>query len=114
MYIYTFSQNALTFGKKPEPIKTNIEEYARIALGKGIFGILVKNPIKPDLFHLAEEQSGAIVGTGATAEKVVASVKEDIATTDIDTILAQIQVAKVECQGAREFELARFFGSIKN
>lgn len=114
MYIYTFSQNALTFGKKPESIKTNIEEYARVVLGKGIFGILVRNPIKPDLFHLAEEQSGAIVGTGATAEEVVTSVKQDIAATDIDTILAQIREAKVECQDAREFESAHFFGSIKN
>ena len=114
MYIFTFSQNALTFGKKPETIKTNIEEFARVSLGKGIFGILVKNPIKPDLFHLAEEQSGAIVGTGATAEEVVASVKQDIAATDIDMILAQILEAKVECRAAREFEPEHFFGSIKN
>lgn len=75
--IFTFISNAFQFGGTGKWSKTEVEEFERISLGKGFFGILVKNPIKK-LWHLAEESSGALVGTSSDKESMIKSVKKDI------------------------------------
>jgi hypothetical protein len=90
MEIFTLSSNPFKFGGTHDIIKTTVEEYERVNLGAGFYGILVKNTVK-DLYHLAEERSGALVGAGPSKEDLIGRVKSDILNGDRTFMLKQVE-----------------------
>lgn len=87
MQVYTVMPTAWALGGTKVNIKTTIDEYERISIGKGYYGILFKNPIK-NLWHLALENCGALIGTHKSRAILIKGVKKDVKGGD-ETLMAQ-------------------------
>lgn len=107
MEIYTYSPNPWKFGGTHDIIKTRIEEYERVEIGRGYFGILCKNPIK-NLWHLSLEQ-GAIIGTDKSKAKLLNKVRRDVHHGDEKIMEQQVERSISECDQAIEMEPEKFF-----
>lgn len=78
MEVYTFVSNPFRMGgPQHDVVKTKVEEYERIKIGKGYFGIVFKNSVKL-LWHVALEDCGALIMTDNTRQGAVNKVKLDV------------------------------------
>lgn len=111
MEIYTIMNTPFALGGTSKPIKTEIEEYERVYLGKGYYGILVKNP-KKKLFHIALE-SGAIIGTLSNRQKLIDRTKEDVASGDENIMAQQVEQSINQCKQAVLLSQEEFFSKFK-
>lgn len=107
MEVYTYCANPWKFGGTSDIIKTNIEEYERVNIGKDYFGILYKNPVK-NLWHISIEQ-GAIIGTSKNRAGLLRKVRRDVKTGDEKIMKQQIEKSISECEQAIEMEPIDFF-----
>jgi len=114
MEIYTYSSNPMRMGgRQYDIIKTNVENYERVELGKGYFGVVVKNPVK-EAFHLAEETSGALIGSDAKKMNLIKKVKKDVSTGDSEVMKKQIEQGAYERKSADLLEPSEFFRRFKH
>lgn len=114
MEVYTYRSNPFRIaGRQYDTIKTEIEEYRRISIGKGYFGILFKNTEK-NLWHIAIEDCGAIIWTDKNKEDGIKKVKDDVETGDPQIMKTQIKKGKDEIQGAILLSNADFFRKFKS
>jgi hypothetical protein len=100
-------------GPQHDIIKTNVENYERVELGKGYFGVVVKNPVK-EAFHLAEETSGALIGSDVRKMNLIKKVKKDVSTGDPEVMKIQIKQGKHEREIAISLESPEFFRRFKH
>jgi hypothetical protein len=100
-------------GRQYDTIKTEIEEYRRISIGKGYFGILFKNTEK-NLWHIALENCGAIIWTDKNKEDGIKKVKDDVETGNPQIMREQIEKAKNEIQSALLLSNSDFFRKFKS
>lgn len=110
--IYTYRSNPFGFGKSYDIMKTKVCEYERISIGKGYFGLIVKNPCK-ELWHMVEENCGAIIGTNGDRGKLIKQVKDDVEAGDEFTMKEQIIKGKAECARAQPLENKAFFSAFR-
>jgi hypothetical protein len=106
--IWTLVYNPFNFGPVNTPTATEIDEYERIAIGKGYYGLLVYNRIK-NLWHLAEEISGAIIGTNKSKTRLVNRVKIDVKSGDIELMKQQVTEGKDTGKYAKTVSQEEFF-----
>jgi hypothetical protein len=113
MEIFTYSSNPFKIGgPQRDVISTIIEKFERIDLGKGYFGILIKNPVLP-LFHMAEERSGALVGTLKSRAGLIKRIKNDIKAGEKEVMEEQVKIAMREKSQAIELSSRDFFSRFK-
>jgi hypothetical protein len=89
-------------------IRTNVDDYERIHLGKGIYGALIYNHVK-DLYHLAEEGCGAILMTGTCSQTIISMIKEDVKLRDMSDVGFQIHNGQRNRGLATQVCLTEFF-----
>jgi hypothetical protein len=80
-------------GPSYSPLKTEIEEYERIDIGAGYYGILFHND-HVNLWHMAQEDCGALIGTSESRAKLIKSIKKDVSGGDSRTMKLQIEMGK--------------------
>jgi len=112
MEVYTCSPNPWKFGGTHDIIKTHIEEYERVKIGKGYFGILFMNPIKL-LWHISLEQ-GAIIGTSKSKAALLKRIRRDVQTGDENLMEQQVERSISECDQAIEMEPEKFFSLFRS
>lgn len=106
--IYTWKDEPFSFGGKGRYIGTEIQEYERIDLGKGFFGLLVRNPYKKP-FHMVDEISGALVGSAPTRLAVIKRVRKDVGEGEEEVMRGQQEEFKGVLQGIPMMENKDFF-----
>ena len=74
--VYTMLPTPFRMGASETPAKTVIEEYERVDIGKGYFGVVFKNPTKK-LWHIALEDCGALIGTMESRAALIKRTKND-------------------------------------
>jgi len=112
MEVYTYCANPWKFGGTSDIIKTSIEEYERVKIGRGYFGILFMNPVKL-LWHISLEQ-GAIIGTSKSKAALLKRIRRDVETGDEKIMEQQIEKSINECNQAIEMEPIDFFDLFKS
>ena len=110
--IYTRQNTPFAFGGTSRLVKTAVTKFEAIELGQGFSGILVKNPQKK-LWHVAEETSGALVGTKSTKKAVLQMVKNDIAQGEKKLMDKQVAHALEESKEAILIPQDEFFSLFK-
>jgi hypothetical protein len=95
-------------GDTHQPIKTNFEEFERIDIGKGYYGLLVKNPVKK-LWHMVQEDCGCLIGTHKSKASLIQLVKNDVETGDEKVMKEQIESGKKLVERATFMEPEEFF-----
>jgi hypothetical protein len=112
MEVYTVMSTPFAFGGLKCEIKTDIQEYERVDLGKGYFGIVFKNPNSKQ-HHMALECCGALIGTDKSKANLIKKVKNDIDTGDDKIMRMQINQAKIDLKGAKLLENEEWFNKFR-
>jgi hypothetical protein len=94
------------------PIATEIEEFERVMLTEEHAALVVKNPVKK-LYHVFLESCGALVGTGLSRAKVIATARSDAQTGDPLIMKEQIRQGKKDCEAATSLPPHDFFGKFE-
>lgn len=110
--IYTIQNTPFALGGTHRLVKTTLNEFEVVELGQGFTGILVKNPQKR-LWHIAEQTSGALVGTKSTKKAVKQMVKNDIAQGDKKLMDKQVAAATETGKAAVFIPQDKFFSLFK-
>jgi hypothetical protein len=100
-------------GETHQPVKTHVEKFERVEIGKGYYGLLVQNPVK-NLWHMVQEDCGCIIGTHRDKNTLIESVMQDVKTGDTSVMKEQIEFGKELVKRAREMEPKKFFSMFKN
>jgi hypothetical protein len=95
-----------------QPMKTTVEEFERIAIGHGYYGLLVKNPVK-NLWHMVQEDCGCLIGTDKSRANLIKMVKKDVATGDKKVMKEQIKQGLYLIARATRVEPKEFFSKFK-
>ena len=100
MEVYTFVSNPFRMGgRQYDTIKTEVEEYERIKIGRGYFAIIFENKLK-GLWHIALEDCGALIMTDNNKEGGIRKVRGDVETGDSKIMEEQIKKGKRDCASA--------------
>jgi len=110
--VYTFLNQTFRMGGKGEYIKTNIEEYERVDIGCGYFGILFKNKQK-GMWHITLEDCGALIGSHKSKKSLIKSVKNDVETGDPELMKKQIEMGIKQMKQAKTLERDDWFSKFK-
>jgi hypothetical protein len=89
-------------------IKTDIQKYEKIDLGKNYFGILFKNS-NSKLWHMALENCGALIGSDKSKTKLVKRTKDDVSSGDPKIMESQIEVGRQQLKQAKILETKEWF-----
>jgi len=108
MEVYTKVPTPFSFGGKYAFIKTKIDEYERINIGNGYFGILFKNP-KRNLWHMVQEDCGALIGSDKSKAKLVKSVLDDVKNGSPKLMKQQIEMGKKQMSQAHSLKRNEWF-----
>lgn len=109
MKIYTYCNNPFRMGgPQYDVIATEIQEYERVDLGKGFFGVVVKNSVKK-MWHIADEVSGALVGTDKSRKALIKKTIADVECADVETMRGQQEHFKDVGKKAIVFNNEDFF-----
>jgi len=103
MKVYTEIPTPFRLGTTVGYIKTDIEEYERIGIGHGYYGILFKNVVA-DLWHMAQEDCGALIGSDKSKAKLINSVKKDVSGGNTKLMKEQIKMGKSQMLKANFME----------
>lgn len=106
------AQTMMRFGPPPFFITTEIEEYERVDIGKGRFGIMVKNPTK-GLWHIFEDECGALIGTHRDKAMVYGNVCADVAGGDEEIMKEQVAQGLVQRDSVDIMTSNKFFSAFK-
>lgn len=112
MEVYTVMPTPFRLGGTSINIKTTIEEYERVLIGRGFYGILFKNPIK-NLWHMSLENCGALIGTDKSRASLIKRIKKDIFIGDEKIMMKQIEQGISELKGAAVMERDEWFEKFK-
>ena len=80
-------------GPSYSPLKTEIEEYERVHIGDKYYGILFHND-HANLWHMAQEDCGALIGTDHSKTKLVRRVRGDVSGGNAELMKKQIEMGK--------------------
>ena len=108
MEVYTKMNTPFALGGRYRYIKTEIQEYERIAIGHDYYGILFKNH-HSKLWHMAQEDCGALIGSDKSKSKLVKSVKDDVGNGDTKLMEQQIEMGKKQMRQADSYETEAWF-----
>jgi len=108
MEVYTKMSTPFSFGGKYAYIKTAIEEYERIDIGYGYYGILFKNHHTKE-WYMAQEDCGALIGSDKSKSKLVKSVKDDVGNGNTKLMEQQIEMGKKQMSQADYYEPEQWF-----
>jgi hypothetical protein len=108
MKVYTEVPTPFRFYSSVGFIRTEIEEYERISIGHGYYGILFKN-IVADLWHMAQEDCGALIGSDKSKAKLIKSVKQDVKGGSPKLMKQQIKMGKSQMIKADFMERTLWF-----
>ena len=108
MEVYTKIHTPFRLGANYAYIKTEIEEYERINIGQGYFGILFKNPSR-QLWHMAQEDCGALIGSNKSKTKLVKSVLDDVKNGSPQLMKEQIELGKKQISQADSLDRDDWF-----
>lgn len=101
MVVYTFVSAPFRMGGNLlDSIKTDVDEYERVNIGKGYYAIVFKNS-KKDIWHVALEDCGALIMTDITKEGAIKKVKGDVESGDEELMQKQIRKGRIDCRMAR-------------
>lgn len=106
--VYTKMPTPFALGGLHTFIKTEIEEYERIDIGAGYFGILFQNKINKG-WHLALESCGALIGTKKSRAKLISTVKKDVSTGTPEIFEQQIKMGMKQMSQAHFTERDEWF-----
>lgn len=106
--VYTSIPTPFSFGGIRAFVSTRIREYERIDIGRGYFAILFKNKYA-NLWHIALESCGALIGSNKSKAKLIASVKKDTETGDKKVMEQQIRTALEQRDRAMYLEPDQWF-----
>jgi len=112
MKVYTWKPEPFMHGGTGRFVATNIEEYERVDIGLGYYGIVFRNPVHKQ-WHLALEDCGALIGSGAAKAGAVKSVKKDVETGDPELMKKQIAQGRKDRDNADVLDPKEFFGLLK-
>ncbi len=112
MEVYTVMPTPFAIARVSINIKTTIEEYERILIGRGFYGILFKNPVK-NLWHISLENCGALIGTNKSRATIIKEIKKDIFDGDEKIMMKQIEQGISELKGAAVMERDEWFEKFK-
>jgi len=79
--VYTWKPEFMLFGAKGQFVATSINEYERVDIGCGYFGLVFQNP-HTSRWHVALEGCGALVQSAKTKKGVISKVRKDVETGD--------------------------------
>lgn len=97
--VYTYRSNPFRFGgPQRDIIGASISEYTRMTIGKGYWGILFYNPYR-NVWHIAEERSGALIGTDSGRAALIDRIRGDVETGDKAIMEQQIEEGIKERKG---------------
>lgn len=106
--IYTLMTTLFALGGTHIYIKTNVENFERMDIGRGYFGLLVRNT-NQKIWHMVEEQSGGIIGTDVSRSRLIEYIKEGVENGDSEVMEQQIVQGKKDCQSAKFMGPDEFF-----
>lgn len=112
MQVYTSMPTPFSFGGISTFIKTTIEEYERISIGAGYYGLLFKNPHK-ELWHMAQEDCGALIGSDKSKEDLIQKVKDDVANGDPKIMKTQIEMGRKQLEQAKLYSNDEWFSNFR-
>lgn len=104
--IWTESYQPFRFGGPHIPISTEVEVGGTVDVGKGISVYVIASP--NGTLHIAETETGALVGTD------LAAVKEDIASASVAVMRRQIEDARKRKEKCENMEPANFWAMLKD
>ena len=110
--VYTSMPTPFRLGGSEGYIKTTIEEYERVHIGSGYFGILFQNPYNK-AWHMALEDCGALIGSDKSRAKLIKRVKNDVSGGDINLMKAQIIMGKNQMNQADFLKRDEWFGKFR-
>lgn len=88
------------------PVIAEVEAEGPFDLGKGFHGHVFTSG--EGRFHVAESETGALVGAGVTMESALEAVRKDIDEAEETVMAQQIVQAKETVQRATEIESTEF------
>ena len=105
--VYTWRTEPFALGGLGRHIAANLEEYERVDIGKGYYGIVFPNRGR-DCWHLALENCGALVQSGYDRNQVIALAKADIKLANPKVLRDQISRGRQDQQDAELIKLEEF------
>lgn len=113
MEVYTEMYTPFAIGGNlRKNIKTDIQEYERVDIGKGYFGIVFKNP-KTKTWCLALECCGALIGSDKSKKNLIEGIKKDVETGDDKIMKTQVNQAKNDIKSALLLDNESWFGKFR-
>ena len=112
MEVYTLKPEPFLFGGTHVFIKTTIEEYERVDIGSGYFGILFHNK-NVNLWHMAQEDCGALIGTKKSKAALLKTVRGDVASGTPEIFEQQIKMGKSQMKQAHFMEPDEWFSKFR-
>jgi len=98
--VYTLVSTPFRIAGPPHsPLKTEIEEYERVHIGNGYFGILFHND-SANMWHMAQEDCGALIGSDKSKMKLVRKVRADVSGGNAEVMKEQIETGKKQLKQA--------------
>lgn len=111
--VYTIMPAPFRMGGTLEDyLKTEIEEYKRVDIGAGYFGILFHNP-HTDNWHMALEACGALIGTNKSKAKLIKQVKGDVESGTPEIFEKQIEMGKSQMRQAQRTSSEDWFSRFR-
>jgi hypothetical protein len=99
-------------GTLEDYIYTTIEEYERVDIGSGYFGILFQNP-HTNAWHMAIEDCGALIGTLKSRAKLIKQVKSDVASGTPEILEQQLKMGKRQMNQAEFMDRIEWFSRFR-
>ena len=106
--VYTSMPTPFRLGTSESYIKTTIEEFERIKIGSGYFGILFQNPYNK-AWHMGLEACGALIGSDKSKAKLIKRVRSDVSSGDPKIFEQQIEMGKKQMNQADFLEKDEWF-----
>lgn len=108
MIVYTVAPSIFAFGGTHEFLKTEIDEYERINIGKGYYGILFYNDMR-NIYHICEETSGTLIGTYRDKFILIGNIKSDVETGDTAIMIEQVKQGMENKERAKMLDKSEWF-----
>jgi len=109
--IYTFQSTPFALGGIQRSIKTTVEEFEVVKIG--IYTCLFVKNTQKNLWHCAEADCGAIIGTNKSKTKLLKQVRGGIESGDPEIMKKQVEQGKIDCSNASMMEQDIFFSHFR-
>jgi hypothetical protein len=106
--VYTSMPTPFRLGASESYIKTTIEEFERIDIGFGYYGILFQNPYNK-AWHMGLEVCGSLIGSDKSRAKLIKRVRHDVSSGNPKIFEQQIEMGKRQMNKADFLERDEWF-----